>query len=599
MKPLARAMAVVLCVLAIATACLAQSGAPPATSVVEGKVVHEPGGEPIRKVVVRLLPTNAATRSTSSAAEESSQQEGEAMDFISAFAEGGVGDERQQFFATTDVQGHFRVEKVPAGNYLVAISRDGYVPTEIKPDGIILTVTEGQNVSDLTYKMATAGLIIGKIVDAEGDPVAGVTVQAIPKNGPRSQLNGVLSTFISGTGGALHLPGIASTNDLGEYRIPSLRSGQYVVLARPQSNLAPPPSPDGKPHPGEQLLYAATYYPGVLEEKQATAVQVTSGATATIDFTLQVHHAYRVAGTVGGLINPKGSYIILMSSDNRPQQQALGEGGKFDFPSLEPGKYFAQVLSPEPGREEGSGMLSVSTPIVVSNSDLVDLVLQPLPHSKVTGRCRAETQDPVEWKLMSIMLMPVSETGEGASEKDIFELTRRTSSGPIHDDGTFEILDVAPGRYQVAILSDSDKYRDWYLKSLLFAGQEVVDTGFVVNSDISLDVAVSPKGASIGGKVLDGDGKPIPNVSVLTVPGSGKLGRPDAYQTARTDANGGFSLRGMNPGDFSVIGLADFQGDAHSPEFYQKYAGQGTSVTLEEGDKKTITLKLASDAAKP
>lgn len=55
----------------------------------------------------------------------------------------------------------------------------------------------------------------------------------------------------------------------------------------------------------------------------------------------------------------------------------------------------------------------------------------------------------------------------------------------------------------------------------------------------------------------------------------------------------------MNPGDFSVIGLADFQGDAHSPEFYQKYAGQGTSVTLEEGDKKTITLKLASDAAKP
>jgi hypothetical protein len=65
------------------------------------------------------------------------------------------------------------------------------------------------------------------------------------------------------------------------------------------------------------------------------ALRDNTGGAATADFALLVHHAHRVSGIVSGLVNAKGSYILLISNSNpRPQQQPLGEGGKFEFPSL-------------------------------------------------------------------------------------------------------------------------------------------------------------------------------------------------------------------------------------------------------------------------
>jgi hypothetical protein len=177
-------------------------------------------------------------------------------------------------------------------------------------------------------------------------------------------------------------------------------------------------------------------------------------------------------------------------------------------------------------------------------------------------------------------------------------LSQRGGSGAVKEDGTFEIEDVAAGNYQVAVYAPSEKYRDWYLKSLLFAGREVADTGFAASGETSLDVVVSAKGASIEGKVVDGAGKPAAGVLVLTLPSSGKLGRPDSYQTAKTDANGSFLMRGLDPGEFVVLALENLRGDARSAEFYQKYAGQGMTVSLTEGEKKAVALTLAPDETK-
>jgi hypothetical protein len=97
------------------------------------------------------------------------------------------------------------------------------------------------------------------------------------------------------------------------------------------------------------------------------------------------------------------------------------------------------------------------------------------------------------------------------------------------------------------------------------------------------------------GKVADSAAKPAAGVFVATLPSSGKLGRPDSYQRAKTDANGSFLLRGMNPGDFAALALDTFQGDARNPEFYQEYGSLATNVTLAEGDRKTVALTLLAD----
>ena len=548
-------------------------------------------------MVVRLLPKNLDSRVYTSFAREGGTNEADAIEVFSTL-DGTEGlEERLKYVAATDAEGRFKFEKVPAGNYVVSISRDGYVPAETKPRGMMITVVEGQNLTDLSYKMAAAGLIAGKIVDADGDPMSGLMVQAMPKGQGDSPFGGILANYVVGITGIL--PGTGMTNDLGEYRLAGLRAGQYLLIARPRGNVAPPPAPANKAHPGERLLYASTYFPGVLDEKQASVLQVVSGGTATADFTLLAHHAYRVRGIVSGLGGGEGSFITLISNTGRPQQQPLGEGGEFEFPSLEPGTYFAQVDEMfGAAQQKEPKMMTVPTPIVVSGSDLIDLVLQPLANGKVSGKFRAEGSDNVDWKQMTVSLIHVAETGENPTEKGLLALLQHGGSGAVNEDGTFAIDDVAPGNYQVAVFTPSEKYRDWYLKSLLFAGREVADTGFAASGETSLDVFVSAKGASIEGKVVDSEGKPAAEVFVLTLPSSDKLGRPDSYQTAKTDVNGSFLLRGMNPGEFAVVALENLQRDARNPEFYAKYGSRGTNIRLAEGEKKTVTVTLVSDDSK-
>ena len=597
MKLLERALMGLLLGAAGRSACVAQSGAQPAISSVEGRVLHEPGGEPIRKVVVRLLAMSADARGFSATAAENGADEARAIEVFSNFAGSEGLDEHLKYAAATDAQGRFKFEQIPPGTYIVSISRDGYVPVEEQPRRMVITVAEGQNLADQTYKMATAGLIAGKIIDADGDPLSGLTVLAIRKGEKQSGIGGVLA-YLSIMGAPGSLPGMATTNDLGEYRIAGLRAGQYLVIARPRGNAAPPPTPASKARPGERLLYAPTYYPGVFEEQQASPLQVVSGGVATADFTLLVHHAYRVSGIVSGLANAKGSYILLMSNSGRPQQQPLQEGGKFEFPSLEPGTYFAQVYDvAEVAKQEGPRMMTVPTPIVVSGSDLADLVLQPFANGKVSGKFRAEGEDKVDWSEMAVTLMHIADPGEN-TDKRPFEFLQQGGPGNLREDGTFELTDVVPGNYQVAVVSQSDKYRDWYLKSLLFAGRDVADTGFLVAGETSLDVVVSAKGASIEGTVVDGKGKPATGVFVVSVPSSGKLGRPDSYQTTKTDAKGSFLLRGLNPGEFTVVALEDLQTDPRSAEFCQKYCSQGVSVSLAEGERKNVTPTLPVDESK-
>jgi hypothetical protein len=86
--------------------------------------------------------------------------------------------------------------------------------------------------------------------------------------------------------------------------------------------------------------------------------------------------------------------------------------------------------------------------------------------------------------------------------------------------------------------------------------------------------------------------------TVVTVPSSGKLGRPDSYPLDRTEERGHFVLRGLNPGAFTVLAFEELMEDQRTPEFPKKYQGKGENVDLEESARKSVVVKLiaASDA---
>ena len=236
-------------------------------------------------------------------------------------------------------------------------------------------------------------------------------------------------------------------------------------------------------------------------------------------------------------------------------------------------------------------MQTISTPIEVTGTDVVGLQLQADSGGDVSGRFHGDGEEKVDLNSLYVVLLRVPEPGQ---ENDIMPIGE-SGVTQLSGNGLFEIKDAPPGNYQLAVGAHSDKFRDYYTKSVLLSGREVTDTGFPLSSSTVLDVVVSAKGAGIEGSVVDENGKSVAGATVVTVPSSGKLGRPDAYQSGVSDENGHVPLRGLNPGGFLVLAFEEMQENVRSPEFARKYEGKGEKLELEEGARKSVVLKVIRD----
>jgi hypothetical protein len=212
------------------------------------------------------------------------------------------------------------------------------------------------------------------------------------------------------------------------------------------------------------------------------------------------------------------------------------------------------------------------------------------PGGDVSGQFRTEGNEKIDWTQLQVMLIP-----KRGGEPEEMVAAMRAGNVMVTELGSFEIKDVPAGNFQLAVGTSSDKFRDYYEKSVLLGGREVADTGFDVSSGTVLDVIVSAKGAGIEGTVVDREGKTFAGASVVSVPSSGKNGRPDAYQFDRTDEKGHFVLRGMNPGEFLVLAFEGMPEDYRAAEFIKKYERKGQKVELEEGGKKSVVLKVIAE----
>ena len=144
---------------------------------------------------------------------------------------GGSGQRREQYEAVTDETGQFKVEDVEPGTYFVQLERSGYTASGKTNRDKTITVTAGQDTKDLVFHMLVSGVITGKIVDLDGDPLRSISVVATGSTGSTTRRN------------VGHL-GNTATNDLGEYRIVDLPPGKYFVQATPPENQAALPSPN-------------------------------------------------------------------------------------------------------------------------------------------------------------------------------------------------------------------------------------------------------------------------------------------------------------------------------------------------------------------
>lgn len=533
----------VLAVL-LATTLAAQTTAPkePAKCIVQGQVVQEPGGRPIRKATLELTPDDQKDRTS--------------------------------YTSVTDAEGRFKIENIEPGRYSLSVQHSGFSGARKHHRGRSLTLDPGQELKDLVLRLQPTAVITGKILDNDGDPVPGAYV------------------FVASYQGSDRRRGAGQTNDLGEYRISNLESGRYLVTANPGIQFFQRSRVEGDRRPVPYI----TYYPGATDKAQAVPVELHPGDELPANFALAYGPAFRIRGTVSGVpITGSTDFSVMLGSKDAgwpigASDTEVKKDGSFELHNVLPGSYFVWLIN----RTSTPEAMFVAQTIEVKDSDLENVRLTPVSTSEVRGQLRMENGQKADWAGVSLLLQS---SDDPLDLRGQFGGQRETTTAQVKKDGSFDLKTVPAGNYHVRVFPELAALRDCFMKSVNAGGKDLADSGFTISGGIwSLDVVLSSTGASVDGVVVDDKNQPVADAEVVAIPEATRQKRRDLYQQGRADQHGHFNLHGLNPGEYTVMALEDLDDDFRDPEFLKSHEGIGQTIHLDEGEHKSISLQLLSPA---
>jgi hypothetical protein len=271
----------------------------------------------------------------------------------------------------------------------------------------------------------------------------------------------------------------------------------------------------------------------------------------------------------------------------------MHKDGSFVIRDVSPGNY--TILA----SVEGLAVpMTARQTLQVGSANVEGLRLSPQPGAVVHGRLRFESKNPVKFDPERIFL--TLQMVDAAEENETSPVFRENFSNIAHvaADGSFQWTDVPAGDYYVQIVGDGVVNRDWFMKSALNGGRDVNDAGISVNGgDVLLDLVASANGGVAEGVVVNDKGNPVPNAIVVAVPVTRMRGRVDRYGKTVSDQTGSFNLRALPPGDYTLFAWESVEGEEYyNPEFLKSYEGQGTSLHVAEGERKSLQLQVIAGA---
>jgi hypothetical protein len=543
-------LAVIVCASLLASA---QDSVPGAkTASIAGEVIKDPGSQPLKKVLVQIV------------------------------AE-GQGD---SYTASTDTDGHFRVDSVVPGRYRIFLERTGFVEVNNRgrqSDVNVIIIQAGQSVEDQLFRMLPTATITGRITDEDGDPVPGARIIALRKKPGKTKREAVASN---------------NTNDLGEYRLAGLFPGQYTVLTIPPPDFRDYEKASENSPPGQSasdIRYLTTYYPGTNDPAQAAPLAVNAGDEMPVNLTLVPQRTYRIRGVVSGIPSGQKPTVELFSKPGdsiRANASEIGSDGQFEIRGVAPGSYVMKMAT-----ENGTQALTAHQDLNVVASDLEGIKLVPQSSFTLSGHIRIEGAFTGELSQFAVNLRQAELPDDPGffMSQDFFG-----ANAAVDRQGNFEWKNVSQGNYIVRVFG-GEAQNNFFLKSVKL-GDRNVETGFAATGTASLDLLLSSRGGVIDGAVvekekdIDND-HPAPNATVIAVPEQKYRKLPDRFGIGSTDQHGHFTIRGLAPGTYTLYAWQDVDEESwRDPDFLKSQEANGKTVKVEEGSGQRVELKLSPTA---
>lgn len=514
--------------------------------------------------------------------------------------------------ALTDANGRYEFRDLPAGRFSLTAMKAGYVNVQYgqtRPfeQGRPIELVDKQVLDKADITMPRGSVISGRIIDEFGEPVAEAMVTAMRQ------------TWMGGRRRLVPAGRFSQTNDLGQYRMYGLPSGEYYVSATLRNAevmmfdmMGTSGGPTGSnPSSG----YAPTYYPGTPSPSEAQKVVVALGQeTQQTDFALLPVRLAKVSGMVvtsdgkpleTAMVNlfpaNRGGDIgmMMMGSSGR-----TAKDGQFTLNNVAPGDYTLNVRSMRIRTTDSGGNMTframigpgdgddgefASMPLTVAGEDIANVAVVTTKGATLSGSLSFEGgSKPANVQSIRINANP-----------DLLEgpMMVGASGGPPKADGTFELMGLSGRR----VIRVANLPQGWALKAVRLAGTDVTDSGVDFKSGghvANLEIVLTSRTTEITGSVTTAGGEATKDYTVVVFsddPDQWTIPMSRWVTGARPDQDGRFKISNMPPGTYYVVALDYIESGAWGdPELLDRLKTRAKRFTLTEGGTETLDLKIAS-----
>lgn len=479
----------------------------------------------------------------------------------------------------SDIDGRYRLERLPDGEYRVRAEKAGFVPRVRDPRRAFeqpsaVTVGAGQSLT-VDLPMVRGAALEGRITTTAGTPAANVVVSAV--------------RITYDANGRRPLPvRQARSDDRGVFRVHTLPAGEYYLDAAPD----PLQAMQQVAVPGQQsTILERTYFPGAPQVEGGQTITLTAGQNvADLAFALP---SIPTAALRGRVLDSTGGVPAAMGMRIQRVGGPLGEvrgsadpaGNDFMFPRVPAGDYWLTGVS----RASASAPLEFGVlRLSVAGQDLTDLVIATTRGTAVRGRVTVEGATLAPG--MALLVAPHATAF--VMPAPFGDTTPSMPPASVGADGTFTF----PNLFGPTLLRVDGLPAGWALKTVTLDGEDATDAPVDFRSSVTpreARIVVTARTSGVSGVARDEAGQPVDRARVVLFSADERTWgwRSRLVHSVEADAAGRYVIDGVMPGKYRVVAVPFLEdGSWRDATILARLQPLSVAIALDEPSRTTMNL---------